>query len=158
MKTELPTADEPRPDRCETCRFWECKLILDGKGMWNPPDREPCSLEDYEAESDSGGGHCRRYPPIDNNGFPETYHDDWCGEWQAKKIEGESPITLEKINSLSVLSSRERELLKLRFGLSETGHKYTQDECRRAFKVTLYRIKQIEERALAKLQKSAEKK
>ena len=63
-KADLPRADEPRPDRCETCRFW-----------------------------DGGAGdvteECRRRSPIpdlkdDVATWPVTLNSDWCGEWLAK--------------------------------------------------------------------------
>lgn len=59
--------------------------------------------------------------------------------------------TLEKI--LKSLSHREREVLKLRFGLgSLDGCTYTLEEVGRIFKVTKDRIRQIEARAMNKLQ------
>ncbi len=83
MATELPIAEESRPDRCETCRFW---------GEEDPPDEHRVRTAD-----------CQRFPPSvfvnihDNKtgrssgftfggDFPETCHDMWCGEWQAKKL------------------------------------------------------------------------
>ncbi len=72
-----------RPDRCETCRFWEVYHL--------DPDDDP----QYEP------GECHRHPPTllqsdklrrtDGNGniyigkawWPETMPGDWCGEWEA---------------------------------------------------------------------------
>lgn len=79
-RTKLPTADEPRAERCEACRYWE--------------DNDPEQLdksEDYE-------GWCRRHAPMPlvvlgcrDEGvasspvvWPFTEHNDWCGEWKAK--------------------------------------------------------------------------
>jgi RNA polymerase primary sigma factor len=54
---------------------------------------------------------------------------------------------LETIGSLSV---REREIVKLRFGLGD-GYIYTLEEVGRIFKVTRERVRQIEAKALRKL-------
>jgi RNA polymerase primary sigma factor len=54
---------------------------------------------------------------------------------------------LETISSLSV---REREIIKLRFGLGD-GYIYTLEEVGRIFKVTRERVRQIEAKALRKL-------
>lgn len=54
---------------------------------------------------------------------------------------------LEVISSLSV---REREIIKLRFGLGD-GYIYTLEEVGRIFKVTRERVRQIEAKALRKL-------
>lgn len=60
-----------RSERCETCRFWE----KDGTGL----------------------GHCYRYPPqmfptVPKRGEgvwlqPQTFDNDWCGEWQDKEVD-----------------------------------------------------------------------
>jgi RNA polymerase primary sigma factor len=55
---------------------------------------------------------------------------------------------LEKV--LSTLSEREREVLKLRFGL-EDGYSRTLEEVGHIFEVTRERIRQIEAKALKKL-------
>jgi hypothetical protein len=80
--------DEPRPDRCETCRFWDA---------W--ADKNPGSID----------GKCRRFPPqypqtesqvkesnaigsgsgLFTGFFPETWSHEWCGEWKAKDSQGE---------------------------------------------------------------------
>ena len=58
----------------------------------------------------------------------------------------------EKIDSvLSMLSFREREILKLRYGIG-TGYTYTLEDVGRIFKVTRERVRQIEAKALRKLQ------
>ncbi len=49
------------------------------------------------------------------------------------------------------LSDREREIVRLRFGLDD-GHRCTLSEIAGVFHVTRERIRQIEKRALAKLQ------
>ncbi len=52
---------------------------------------------------------------------------------------------------LDGLSWREREIIKLRYGLGD-GHAYTLDEVGKIFAVTRERIRQIEGRAMRKLQ------
>jgi RNA polymerase primary sigma factor len=54
-------------------------------------------------------------------------------------------------NVLRTLSYREREIIKLRFGLG-SGHCFTLEEVGAVFKVTRERIRQIEVRAIRKLQ------
>jgi RNA polymerase primary sigma factor len=57
----------------------------------------------------------------------------------------------EKLDSvLKSLTYREREIIKLRYGLSD-GYTYTLEEVGRIFKVTRERIRQIEARAVRKL-------
>ena len=71
----------------------------------------------------------------------------------------ESPITAathemlkEKIESvLQTLSFREREIIKLRYGIGD-GYTYTLEEVGRIFKVTRERVRQIEAKAVLKLQ------
>jgi len=57
----------------------------------------------------------------------------------------------ERINSvLKTLTHREREIIKLRFGLCD-GYAYTLDEVGKIFKVSRERIRQIESRAVRKM-------
>ena len=64
-----------------------------------------------------------------------------------QKEQGEA---IEKV--LKTLSYRERKIIELRYGLGEDGHTYTLDEVGHVFKVTRARIRQIENKALRKLQ------
>ena len=58
----------------------------------------------------------------------------------------------EKLESvLHTLSFREREIIKLRYGIG-TGYTYTLEEVGRIFKVTRERVRQIEAKAIRKLQ------
>ena len=52
---------------------------------------------------------------------------------------------------LKSLTFREREIIKLRYGLGD-GYSYTLEETGRIFQVTRERIRQIESKALKKLQ------
>ena len=64
-------------------------------------------------------------------------------------------ILKEKIDGvLKTLTYREREIIRLRYGLGD-GYSYTLEETGRIFKVTRERIRQIEAKALMKLQRQA---
>ena len=52
---------------------------------------------------------------------------------------------------LKTLTYREREIIKLRFGIGD-GYTYTLEEVGRIFKVTRERVRQVEARAIRKLQ------
>ena len=60
-------------------------------------------------------------------------------------------LTTELKDAMEVLSWREREILKLRYGLGD-GYCYTLEEVGRIFQVTRERIRQIENKAVQKLQ------
>jgi RNA polymerase primary sigma factor len=63
-----------------------------------------------------------------------------------------SSILRGKIDELlKTLTYREREIIRLRYGLVD-GYSYTLEECGRIFKVTRERVRQIEAKAVAKLQ------
>lgn len=53
--------------------------------------------------------------------------------------------------ALNTLTYREREIIKLRSGIGD-GYTYTLEECGRIFKLTRERIRQIEEKAIRKLE------
>jgi RNA polymerase primary sigma factor len=55
------------------------------------------------------------------------------------------------ISALQTLSPREQEIVRMRYGLNETGKEYTLQEVGEIFQVTRERIRQIEEKALLKL-------
>jgi len=58
-------------------------------------------------------------------------------------------------NILKKLSYREREIIKLLYGLGD-GYTYTYEEVARIFKVTTPRIRQVENNAIRKIQKTPE--
>jgi RNA polymerase primary sigma factor len=61
-------------------------------------------------------------------------------------------ILRQKIESLlKTLTYREREIIRLRYGLGD-GYTYTLEEVGRIFKVTRERVRQIEAKAVKKLQ------
>lgn len=98
MSEPLPVVEETeRPERCETCRWWDC--IEPGGTCF---------------------GRCRRHPPgrSELRTFPEGYSayvgiwvetedTDWCGEWRAKGATP-NPVRVKTIESLN-LSVRARK-------------------------------------------------
>jgi RNA polymerase primary sigma factor len=84
----------------------------------------------------------------------DSYFGDFIEDGSA-----ESPVSAathqmlkEKIETvLHTLSFREREIIKLRYGIG-TGYTYTLEEVGRIFKVTRERVRQIEAKAIRKLQ------
>jgi RNA polymerase primary sigma factor len=84
----------------------------------------------------------------------DSYFGDFIEDGRA-----ESPSTVAsqemlkgKIDKvLKTLTHREREIIKLRYGLGD-GYTYTLEEVGRIFKVTRERVRQIEAKAVRKLQ------
>jgi RNA polymerase primary sigma factor len=68
------------------------------------------------------------------------------------EISPELMATLEKV--LQTLTFREREIIKLRFGIGD-GYTYTMEEISRIFKTTPEAVRQIEDKALRRLQHPA---
>jgi RNA polymerase primary sigma factor len=84
--------------------------------------------------------------------------DSYFGDF-IEDDEVDSPVTSatqemlkERIDSvLKTLSYREREIIKLRYGIGD-GYTYTLEEVGRIFKVTRERVRQVEAKAIRKLQ------
>ncbi len=67
-------------------------------------------------------------------------------------ISASSELLRQRINDvLRTLTYREREILKLRYGIGD-GYTYTLEEVGRIFKVTRERVRQVENKAIRKLQ------
>ena len=83
-----------------------------------------------------------------------TYGDFLQDDNQANPLAGANMALLrDKIETvLKSLTGREREIIRMRYGLNESGYSYTLEETGRYFKVTRERIRQIESKALRKLQ------
>jgi RNA polymerase sigma factor (sigma-70 family) len=129
-----------RKERCETCRWcrdgWQCRRL---------PPRCFGRKEDDKSP--------------DYGWYPTVYPDGWCGEWQPTSPAAAQldtiPADAESLRKdvqqvLAKLTWREREIVKLRYGL-DNGHRYTLEECGHIFKVTRERIRTIEKKAVAKL-------
>jgi RNA polymerase primary sigma factor len=54
-------------------------------------------------------------------------------------------------SALQLLSPREQQIVRMRYGLNEAEREYTLQEVGEVFQVTRERIRQIEEKALLKL-------
>jgi len=84
--------------------------------------------------------------------------DSYVGEFSEDNT-AEAPVqaaTQERLKDkidqvLKTLTYREREIIKLRYGLGD-GYTYTLEEVGRIFKVTRERVRQIEAKAVRKLQ------
>jgi RNA polymerase primary sigma factor len=99
--------------------------------------RNPISLDVSVGESE-------------NSSFGDFLEDDSEDTPPDSAMHG---ILKEKLNGvLNTLTYREREIIRLRYGLGD-GYSYTLEETGRIFKVTRERIRQIEAKALLKLQK-----
>ena len=84
----------------------------------------------------------------DNNALGDFLEDD---TERAPADSATHEMLKDKINDvLRTLTYREREIIKLRYGLGD-GYSYTLEETGRIFRVTRERIRQIETKALGKL-------
>jgi len=84
----------------------------------------------------------------------DSYFGDFIEDETAESpVEGAGQEMLkDRISSvLQTLSFREREIIKLRYGIGD-GYTYTLEEVGRIFKVTRERVRQIEAKAVRKLQ------
>ncbi|HMP78792.1 MAG TPA: sigma-70 family RNA polymerase sigma factor [Pirellulaceae bacterium] len=123
---------EPSPE--ETAD--RAKLSLDDTRVIMKMARQPLSLDQPVGE------HEESY----FGEFLEDYRDDdplYDANQQALKIRIEE--------AMEHLNYREREILKLRYGLTD-GYAYTLEEVGRIFSVTRERVRQIESKAVRKLQ------
>jgi len=85
----------------------------------------------------------------DDCSFGEFIEDSSCDNPIKNANNG---ILREKIETLlRTLTFREREIVRLRYGLGD-GYTYTLEEVGRIFKVTRERVRQIEAKAIRKLQ------
>ena len=98
--------------------------------------RHPVSLDRPIGEGDDGS-------------FGEFVEDDG----HAKPVDDRHAAMLTGKNRelLKTLTYREREIIRLRYGLAD-GYSYTLEEVGRIFKVTRERVRQIEAKAVRKLQ------
>jgi RNA polymerase primary sigma factor len=81
--------------------------------------------------------------------FGEFIEDDACESPVSAATQEMLKDKIEQV--LKTLTYREREIIKLRYGLGD-GYTYTLEEVGRIFKVTRERVRQIEAKAVRKLQ------
>ncbi len=138
------------------------KLRDASKRLHQEKGREP-TLEETAHAAKTSVGETRRLmkvtrPPISLDrpiGEDEDHHfGDFIEDHAADRpidaaIRG---MLLERMDQvLRTLTYREREIIKLRYGLGD-GYTYTLEEVGRIFKVTRERVRQIEAKAVRKLQ------
>jgi RNA polymerase primary sigma factor len=138
------------------------KLRNISKKLVQKMGREP-TIEELSAELKIPVAECRRIMKISKHPIsldrPIGESDDgFFGDFIEDKG-AESPVSaatyemlkdkLEKV--LETLTFREREIIKLRYGIGD-GYTYTLEEVGRIFKVTRERVRQIEAKAVRKLQ------
>ncbi len=124
--------------------------------------REP-TIEEIAEETQLSVSETRRVlkisrPPISIDRPVGESEDSMFGDF-IEDEKAESPIVAatqemlkEKIDDvLETLTYREREIIKLRYGIGD-GYTYTLEEVGRIFKVTRERVRQIEAKAIRKLQ------
>lgn len=93
--------------------------------------------------------------PLDEGGYlcVSDVVEDPLAEAAFDAVEAASvPSAVRKL--LSVLDDREREVVRLRYGIDEP-HRHTLDEVGRRFQVSRERVRQIENKAIAKLLRPA---
>ena len=124
--------------------------------------REP-TLEEVAREADMSAEEVRRieamnrYPisldrPVGNS--EDSHFGDLLPDGAAESPAvgaSQEALKREVLNALKSLGYREREIIKLRYGLGD-GYSYTLEEVGHIFRVTRERIRQIEAKALKKLQ------
>lgn len=117
--------------------------------------RVKMSVESVRQVMESGKGVLRLDSPV-WNGEKATYMD-YMADMRAVGAEGlvaEVSIPERVDEALEQLGEREREVVKMRFGIGYGGEGYTLDEIGRRFNLTRERIRQIEKNALTRLKRS----
>jgi RNA polymerase primary sigma factor len=138
------------------------KLRTISKNLLQKLGREP-TIEEIAAEADMSIAETRRVLKISKHPFSldrpigeseDSYFGDFIEDESV-----ESPVQSatqemlrERIDEvLKTLTYREREIIKLRYGIGD-GYTYTLEEVGRIFKVTRERVRQVEAKAIRKLQ------
>ena len=133
-----------------------------GKNLLQKLGREP-DVEEIAEEADMNLEETRRvlkiskYPisldrPIgesEDSYFGDFIEDDGVDSPMASAAQEMLKERLDGV--LKTLSYREREIIKLRYGIGD-GYTYTLEEVGRIFKVTRERVRQVEAKAIRKLQ------
>jgi RNA polymerase primary sigma factor len=132
------------------------KKLLQEKGR-EPTIEEMAKVANISIEETRRVMKISRHPISLDRPVGES-EDSYFGDFIEDEA-AESPINAatqemlkDKIDSvLKTLTYREREIIKLRYGLGD-GYTYTLEEVGRIFKVTRERVRQIEAKAVRKLQ------
>ncbi len=138
------------------------RLRTAGKVLHQRLGREP-TIEEIAEEAKMSVGETRRVMKIskhpisldrpigesDDSYFGDFIEDDGVDSPVASATQ---EMLKDRIDSvLKTLSYREREIIKLRYGIGD-GYTYTLEEVGRIFKVTRERVRQVEAKAIRKLQ------
>jgi len=117
--------------------------------------RVKMSVESVRQVMESGKGVLRLDSPV-WNGEKATYMDYMAdlGAVGAEGLIAEVSIPERVDEALEQLGEREREVVKMRFGIGYGGEGYTLDEIGMRFNLTRERIRQIEKNALTRLKRS----
>ncbi len=138
------------------------KLRTISKNLLQELGREP-TIDEIAKEAEMSVAETRRVLKISKHPFSldrpigeseDSYFGDFIEDDRA-----ESPVqsaTQEMLKDridqvLKTLTYREREIIKLRYGIGD-GYTYTLEEVGRIFKVTRERVRQVEAKAIRKLQ------
>ncbi len=138
------------------------KLRNISKKLLQDLGREP-TIEEISREAKMPVGECRRVLKISRHPISldrpvgeseDSYFGDFIEDESADNpVETATQEMLrERIDQvLKTLTYREREIIKLRYGIGD-GYTYTLEEVGRIFKVTRERVRQVEAKAIRKLQ------
>ena len=138
------------------------KLRNISKRLLQELGREP-TIEEISKEAKMPVGECRRVLKISRHPISldrpvgeseDSYFGDFIEDEAAENpVEtATSEMLRERIDQvLKTLTYREREIIKLRYGIGD-GYTYTLEEVGRIFKVTRERVRQVEAKAIRKLQ------
>jgi len=138
------------------------KLRNISKKLLQDLGREP-TIEEISKEAKMPVGECRRVLKISRHPISldrpvgeseDSYFGDFIEDEAADNpVETATQEMLrERIDQvLKTLTYREREIIKLRYGIGD-GYTYTLEEVGRIFKVTRERVRQVEAKAIRKLQ------
>lgn len=138
------------------------KLRATSKHLMQLLGREP-TIEEVAKEAEMGVEETRRVLKISKHPISldrpiGESEDSYFGDF-IEDNEVDSPVTSatqemlkDRIDGvLKTLSYREREIIKLRYGIGD-GYTYTLEEVGRIFKVTRERVRQVEAKAIRKMQ------
>jgi RNA polymerase primary sigma factor len=138
------------------------KLRNISKKLLQDLGREP-TIEEISKEAKMPVAECRRVLKISRHPISldrpvgeseDSYFGDFIEDEAAENpVEtATSEMLRERIDQvLKTLTYREREIIKLRYGIGD-GYTYTLEEVGRIFKVTRERVRQVEAKAIRKLQ------
>ncbi len=138
------------------------KLRNIGKKLLQDLGREP-TIEEIAREADMPVSEARRVMKISRHPISldrpvgeseDSYFGDFIEDEKAESpvYSASDEMLRDRIEAvLKTLTYREREIIKLRYGIGD-GYTYTLEEVGKIFKVTRERVRQVEAKAIRKLQ------